>query len=103
MKTIKRLSTISVLAAAGIGFAAPSSAQQDMEKFQISEVTCREILTMPGDEQDFTIVFFHGFVSGKENVVEFDAPALGEATGKILDHCIGNPDDSLLSAFETVR
>ena len=74
-----------------------------MEKFQIDEVTCREILKMSGDEQDFTVVFFHGFISGKENAITFDASAFSGATDRILDHCISNPDDSLLSAFEKVR
>jgi hypothetical protein len=50
-------------------FAGSSSAPQDMENFEIDEVMRRELLKMDADEKNFTVVFFHGFVSGKENAI----------------------------------
>lgn len=80
-----------------------ATAQDATLKLMIDKVTCREVLKMGGDERDFTLVFLHGFMSGKQNMLEFDGPALTEATDKVLDACIASPDDTVLSVFEKVR
>lgn len=81
----------------------PAYAQDDGVKINIDEVSCREMLKMASDERDFTMIFLHGFMSGKKGEIVFDGPTLTEATDKVLDTCIGRPDDSLLSVFEKVR
>ena len=72
-------------------------------QYKVDETTCREMLQMSGDSRDFTMIFMHGFMSGKKNELLFDAPALTAATDVAVDHCIDNPDDTLLSAFEKAR
>lgn len=93
-----------VLAAAMTSLAIwPAYAQDQGVKVNIDQVSCREMLKMTSDERDFTMIFLHGFMSGKKGQIEFDGPALTEATDQVLDACIGSPDDSLLSVFEKVR
>ncbi len=36
-------------------------------KFDIDKVTCRELLLMDGEEQGYTLLFYHGIMSGKKN------------------------------------
>ena len=72
-------------------------------QYQIDKTTCRELLQMSGDSRDFSVIFMQGFMSGKKNELLFDAPTLTAATDVAIDHCIDNPDSTLLSAFEKAR
>ncbi len=66
----------------------------------ISQTDCRTLLKMENEEQDFVLVFFHGFMHGKNNNTILNDLALGKTTDKIIDHCIDNPQDKVLKAFE---
>jgi len=80
------------------------AAAQDKEAMMdIAAVDCRTMLKMENEARDFTLIFFHGFMSGKKSEMMFDAPALTEVTEKVLDHCIDNPDDTVLKTFEALR
>ncbi len=104
MISIRKASTLLVTAIIAGSSAAPAQSQSEVNVLlQIDEITCREALKMPGDERAFTVIFFHGFMSGKMNQTLFDGPALTEATDKIADYCIDNPSEKLLKAFEAVR
>jgi hypothetical protein len=61
-------------------------------------------LLKQGDaDKEATIAYFHGFMSGKNNELTADTLALGETSDQIIEHCIDNPDDSLLQVFEQYR
>jgi hypothetical protein len=84
---------------------APAWAQQVEENivFDIAAIDCRSMLKMASDEQDFTLIYFHGYKSGQAGVTMFDAPALLEATEAVMDFCIDNPSATLLEAFDENR
>lgn len=71
--------------------------------YKIDEMTCREMLKMGGTERDFTMIFLHGFMSGKKSQLLFEPGPLAEASDKVLDQCINNPDAKLLAVFEKAR
>ena len=71
--------------------------------YKIDEITCREMLKMGGSERDFTMIFMHGFMSGKKAQLVFEPGPLAEASDMVLDHCISNPDDMVMAVFEKVR
>ena len=85
------------------GVYAQDANQGEADNIQIDKMTCREMLKMDGDERKFTLIFLHGFVSGKKAELLFDGSALADATDVILDDCINSPDDSLLAVFEKAR
>lgn len=87
----------------GVGAPLAAPAQDEGVRIEIDEMTCREMLKMGGEARDFTMIFLHGFLSGRKNELAFDAPALTAATDKVLDGCIDDPDASLLSVFEAAR
>ena len=64
---------------------------------------CRTLLRMTGNERDFTLVFYHGFLSGMKNDTVFNGPELAEITDQIIDYCIDNPKDGLLTVFQAKR
>ena len=71
--------------------------------YKIDEMTCREMLKMGGSERDFTMIFLHGFMSGKKSELLFEPGPLADATDKVLDSCINDPNQKLLVVFESAR
>jgi hypothetical protein len=69
----------------------------------LNELDCRTLLRLDGDERAFTLLYLHGFVSGKNNQLMLSTDALATATDRIVDHCIDKPGDKLLAVFEQVR
>lgn len=91
--------TFAVLASSSV-----QAQDKDMEgKIDLETLDCRTMLKMENEARDFTLIFFHGLMSGKKSEMIFDGPALTEVTEKVLDHCIDNPSDTLLTTFEELR
>jgi hypothetical protein len=61
------------------------------------------MLKMNNEEKEFTLLYFHGFKSGKDGQMTFNGPEFTAATDAIMDYCIDNPSKSLLEAFEEKR
>jgi len=74
-------------------------AQQLEEEVDLTEISCRNFLTMDGDERDSTVVFYHGFINGKNNQTAFKISELGGITDQVVQECIDNPDAILLDVF----
>jgi len=79
-----------------------STFAQEPATVEIEKVTCKDLLLMY-DDQEATLVFFHGFLSGKKGEMIYKDQELTEATDKILEHCVDNPAVSVLSVFEKFR
>ncbi len=106
MKRIQLLLKILLLTMAVINLGANSShAQNNSEetKVYLTQISCRELLKMPGEDRRLTLVFFHGFMSAKDNQMIVDRIQLREATDKITDYCIDNPDETLMNTFDEYR
>jgi hypothetical protein len=73
---------------------------QEQKIIELKAINCREVLKMEGKERELTLVFFHGFFTGKNNEMTINIDSLKNKTDKILDYCINNPNDSLIRAFE---
>ena len=76
---------------------------QEEEEIELTSLSCRDLLKMNGDEEDFTLVFFHGYMSGKNNDASFDPIDFAKATDNVRDYCISNPQESVISVFEKYR
>ncbi|ELR97413.1 HdeA/HdeB family chaperone [Gloeocapsa sp. PCC 73106] len=73
------------------------------EDIDLTTIDCRTLLTMDGDEQDFTLLFFHGFMSAKNNQMVINLDELGTATDQVVTYCIDNPNETLLNTFTQFR
>jgi HdeA/HdeB family len=100
---MKPKSLIVVLTAACLSHAGLAVAQEGDPVLEMDSVECRTMLKMDSDEQDFTLIYFHGYISGTKGQTLFDGPALREATDRIMDYCIDNPSASVMEAFEKNR
>ena len=101
--TLKRLLAVSVLLAGISAVEVLAQAADDKSMIDLANLDCREMLKMDSDARDFTLIFYHGFISGQKKEMMFDGDALAAATDQALDHCIDNPNDKLLGVFEKAR
>jgi hypothetical protein len=101
---------LAVLAAAFV-FALPISAARAQgapapdapRQVAIGELDCRTLLRLGGEERDFTILYLHGFVSGRTNQQLLPVKDLAEATDRLIDRCIDKPAEKVLGVLEQVR
>ncbi len=77
--------------------------QEAASKINIETLPCRYLLKLRDKDKEATMVYFHGFVSGKNNQLTVDVVKLEDISDKVIDHCIDNPNDSLLKIFERYR
>lgn len=96
------LGLLGVLVGSGAAIAEEPASSATGE-FNLKSLTCRDALKMGRGESRDTVLFFHGFISGKKNEMIFKPDVLAEATDRIIDGCIDNPDTSLLEMFEKNR
>ncbi len=100
-----RLFSVMALAALALQ-TAPSladSAKPAPREAGIDQLECRTLLRLGGEERAYTLLYYHGFVSGRMNQMSLDPLTMAEATDRVVDHCIDHPDDKLLPVFEKYR
>ncbi len=102
MKTLKQTFSAAALALLLRGFEAYAQEQESVV-LDIQTIDCRTMLKMDDDEQEFTLIFFHGFKSGQEGNAIFNGPEFLAATNAIMDYCIDNPGQTLMKAFDEKR
>ncbi|MGK7885449.1 MAG: HdeA/HdeB family chaperone [Crocosphaera sp.] len=103
MKSINKLLAIVLFSTIISPLSNLSSFAQDEAgdtKVELNKISCRELLKMPGKDRQLTLVFFHGLMAAKNNQMVIDRVALREATNKITDYCIDNPNSMLMTAFD---
>lgn len=101
-KVLSVLVLLAVMAAVNITISFSEEKKQGVV-IDLNTVDCRRLLKMTGDERDFTLTFFHGLISGIKQDMIFNAPVLAEATDQVINHCIDNPNDTLLKVFKAKR
>lgn len=107
MKKYSLVFLLSAIAVASISFPAKTQeTENDVESedvVSLDATTCRELLQFSGENRANSLIFMHGYINGKKGEVMIDAPALANATDRVINTCIDNPDRSVLSVMEEVR
>ena len=101
---VNKVSWIFVSTAVVLGLPNISVYAQDNDStVELKTVACRSLMKLNDSDKESTISFFHGYISGRKKESTADVPVLGRVTDRVIDHCIDNPDDTLLSVFEKYR
>jgi hypothetical protein len=98
--------TIAVLGELSITAASSQTTPRNTNRdttVDLTKVDCRSLLKMDGEDRDAMVMFLHGYMSGRNNETVIDAASLTEATSKIAEFCIDNPNASVMSAFQRHR
>lgn len=80
-----------------------SNEPADESMVDLAAITCRDLMTISGENEEDTIIFLHGFVSGRNNELIINPPALTLVTDQVRDYCIDNPETTALDAFNEFR
>ena len=76
------------------------SNQLNASTVDISTLDCRELLKLNDTDKEATLAYYHGYLSGKNNELTVDVIKLGEVSDQVIDYCIDNPNEPLLTVFE---
>ena len=97
------LSTALVLGMTNIAVHAEDTPIDNDTSVELKTFACRRLLKLNDSDKNAAILFFHGYISGKKGELIANVPALRDVSDKVIDHCIDNPNDFLLSVFEQYR
>ena len=75
------------------GDAAPSEASTS---FNLSELTCWDVMTLENADRDTVLFLFYGYVSGVKGELEHNGEAMQKILSQLDKHCSENPDDLIL-------
>ncbi len=57
-------------------------------------------MRLSGSERENTLALAHGYRLGKMNTTTYEIEVLSDLTDRFIDHCLDNPNDKALAAFE---
>ncbi len=84
-----------------VAYAQNESEQEDESAtINLETLDCRSLLKQSDSDQEGTLTYYHGFMNGKNNELIVDVLQLADISEKVFDHCVDNPNDSLLRIFE---
>jgi hypothetical protein len=71
------------------------STQKDLNAF-----LCKDVMRLSGSERENALALVHGYRLGKMNTTQYEIETLSDLTDRFIDHCLDNPNDKALAAFE---
>lgn len=78
-------------------------AGQNPSTVDLAKVTCRSVLQMSDEDRAYTLIFFHGYMSGRNRENLIDTAQLYTITGRIADACTARPETPLIQVFTQFR
>ncbi len=67
--------------------------------FRIDTLTCKELLSFPGEQRDHLLMYFNGYLDGVHQASTWDERLTGERIERALDTCKSKPETPVLRAF----
>ena len=98
-KSFRRLLTTTTTFALLFG-AAAALAEEPSTKKDLNDYVCKDVMRLSGSERESSLALVHGYRLGKMGTTQFDVEALSDLTDRYIDHCLDNPNDNALAAFE---
>ena len=92
--------TLAALSLAGTNALAAEPPSQNAR--DLRDNTCKDVMRLSGQDRDVALALAHGYVLGKKGTTKFEIDRLALITDKFIDHCLDNPKDNALAAFEKI-
>lgn len=73
---------------------------EPVSPINLEAITCRDLLLMDGEEEENTILFMHGYMSGEREETMIDIGKLIAVTDQVKNTCIDEPSNELMQVFE---
>lgn len=97
MKTLLRSAAVLVLL-----LSVSAGAQDDGESAAVTDVTqtrCSELAAGSELDRAFSLMFYYGYLAGREGATTIDGNAVSRHLEAVRDHCNANPDSTVVNAF----
>ena len=92
--------TLTALSFAGTSALAADPPSQNAR--DLRDNTCKDVMRLSGQDRDVALALAHGYVLGKKGTTKYEIDKLAQITDKFVDHCLDNPKDNALAAFEKI-
>jgi hypothetical protein len=84
-----------------LAFSMAGGAQESMAPVagDITGTTCAELAMGTELDRAFALIFYYGFLAGREGVTVIDASAVSGHLEAVRDYCNTSPESTVISAF----
>jgi hypothetical protein len=66
---------------------------------QIDAITCQEFLSLAGEQRDRVLIYFSGYLDGRQQVTTWNERLTGGRIDRVVAECKSKPETPLLRAF----
>ena len=67
------------------------------QAFDLSELTCWDVMTLEEAERGTVLFLYYGYVSGVKGELVHDGATISKLLTQLGEHCSDNPDDNVLT------
>ena len=75
------------------------AAAADSEMVDVTETTCGELAEATEMDRAFSLMFYYGYLIGRDDVAVIDGAAVAEHLERVRDFCNANADATVVDAF----
>jgi len=79
--------------------AVPGRASAADNTKSVTELDCKSVMRLDGEDRTATIAFLHGYIAGQKGQKVIDITKLSEATDKLIDDCLDHPTAKALDVL----
>jgi len=94
------VATLTALSLTGMSALAADAQSQNAR--DLKDNTCKDVMRLSGQDRDVALALAHGYVLGKKGTTKYEIDKLAQITDRFIDHCLDNPKDNALAAFEKI-
>jgi hypothetical protein len=84
-----------------LAFALTCQAQEpgEPEVTDITETTCAELAAGSELDRAFALLFYYGFLAGREGITMIDSAAVSGHLAAVRDYCNASPESTVIAAY----
>ena len=87
-----------LLAASGTAFAGEHMKKEKV--VTISDYTCEKLISANAHDRAAAVAFLHGYKAGMTGMKTVDTEKLGIVSDRLVVHCLDNPTDTAVAAYD---
>jgi hypothetical protein len=98
----KRNLLVAIAACALFAGSVPAQESGDATEETVMDVTaatCGELAEATEMDRAFSLMFYYGYLAGREGIAEIDGAAVPGHLEQVRDYCNANPDATVIGAF----
>ncbi|MEE4384690.1 MAG: HdeA/HdeB family chaperone [Pseudomonadales bacterium] len=93
------MTRIAGIAAALMFLCTTAAATEAPERADVTATTCAELAEGTELDRAFSLLFYYGYLAGREGITVIDPDAVPGHLEAVRDFCNANPDSSVIDAF----